>query len=247
MGDMMRKYNNNKGATVAIALIYFVIILILGSIALTVAATNTGLFSSENNNYSDYAAVNSALRMIKEKFDGLSYSVVESVTTHSNGCLISDNIYRNDADAAFLKSARYIKSDDTIIYKREVMFDNTVTETSQTDLMRLFEKITVNVFDTTPVPMNLVLELAGFKKLSISVVVTDITLTQATVRFSAGTDGMESTINMDFIINVRNDSQNSNYQHLYNNGTQTDVVCNYSLLERTVKYTWSDPIIRKGA
>ena len=80
MQEIKRKLNSSKGASVIIALLYFLVAMMVGAVVLTAAATNAGSASHALKDQQEYYAVESAIKLIR------SDMAKEKIVISDDGC-----------------------------------------------------------------------------------------------------------------------------------------------------------------
>lgn len=77
MSLIKKKLQSKRGASIAIALIFFLICAVTGGIVLTSASANTGTLNHMYASNQDYLTVSSAARLLREEIDELSFTATE--------------------------------------------------------------------------------------------------------------------------------------------------------------------------
>lgn len=71
---LIKKYNNTSGASIFIALLFFLICSLVGSVILTAASTSSGRLVNLKKNEQSYYTLLSAAKLLKKEIEGEKYS-----------------------------------------------------------------------------------------------------------------------------------------------------------------------------
>lgn len=85
MQSVRQKLHSQRGASVVMALMFFLICLMVGGVMLTAASANAGRLSHLRKNEQAYLSLSSAARLLRDDFEEIQYRhEVETVTQNDN-------------------------------------------------------------------------------------------------------------------------------------------------------------------
>lgn len=76
MGAVKQKLKSKRGASIILALVFFLICAVVGSIVLASASSNAGRLSHMRDEQQAYLTVSSAAKLVREELEGQRYTVV---------------------------------------------------------------------------------------------------------------------------------------------------------------------------
>lgn len=99
MGCLNQKWNSQKGASLLIALLFFLLCLTVGTVVLTAAGASAGRLAGLRQEEQNYLTVSSAARMLRDKLEGAQ---AETVTVWVDGSLSTGQGKPWSSDASIL-------------------------------------------------------------------------------------------------------------------------------------------------
>ncbi|MEA4954758.1 MAG: hypothetical protein VB096_04520 [Pseudoflavonifractor sp.] len=111
MGRLYKKCKSQKGASLLIALLFFLLCLTVGTVVLTAAGASAGRLAQMRQEEQSYLTASSAARMLRDKLEGAR---AETVTVWVDGSLSTAQGSPWSSDAAIL--AKTIEADAEKIY-----------------------------------------------------------------------------------------------------------------------------------
>lgn len=102
MQQLTRKLHSRQGASMVMALVFFLICLVIGSVIVTAAIANGVKARERYADEQEYLAVASAVRLLQTELDGTRYTLVESApgVLNEGGVLVppADGDYKKDEE-----------------------------------------------------------------------------------------------------------------------------------------------------
>jgi hypothetical protein len=86
MSNLKEKLNSRQGASLMIALLFFLLCITTGTVILTAATASTGRISSQKQVQQDYLTVSSAARLVRDQLKGTTFTA-ETNTIFKDGVL----------------------------------------------------------------------------------------------------------------------------------------------------------------
>ena len=155
MRRIKKKLAGQSGASAVLAMLFFLTCMMVSSVILTAASTNTGRLAASRQVQQDYFAVSSAARLLQEELDGMQLRN----GTVSSGNLAPllrhcvDALARNNAPTATVSGRITIEADDmdtvTADYTMDASYDLVITLSILRDGVA-HSPITLNLFARRP-------------------------------------------------------------------------------------------------
>ncbi len=239
MGNAVRKkLHSQAGASLLIALLFFLVALMVGAVVLTAAATNAGRLARNRQEQQDYLAVASAARLVEEDFRGMTFAVGYEEVTYRRTVTRVDAA-GNPYTETEIDGPHYSKRDPEWTHAGKLL-----EGTPASDLANLYYSTVPVLNVSAPGAMNYPLKITaeGLPDVSGSLEVN-------------GTDGARYAITVKLYIETEDGGRSNAMTMLFSpTATQTHrTVTESGVNEETIrttytaKVTWDTPTITKGA
>lgn len=139
-----KKLHSQAGASVLIALLFFLAAMTVGAVVLTAASTNAGRLARNRQEQQDYLAVASAAMLVKEDFRGTVFTVGYQETT----------VTSVDGEGNLQRDVYYNKTSPALSGKSGLLEDR-----PENDLARLYYSTVAALNEAAPGEMNYPLEI----------------------------------------------------------------------------------------
>lgn len=145
---LRRKLHSRTGASLLIALLFFLVALTVGAVALTAAATNAGRVARNRREQQDYLAVASAALLVKEDLRGTTFTMGYQKTT----------VTSTDEEGNSRSDVYYDKTSPVLSGEGELLRDG-----PKNDLARLYYSTAAALHTAAPAEMKYELEITAEK------------------------------------------------------------------------------------
>ncbi len=85
MRALRQKLNSQRGASILIAMVFFLLCLTVGAVVLTAATANAGRLASRRQEEQNYLTVSSAARLLRDGLEGAKFEVVTTTVSSPEG------------------------------------------------------------------------------------------------------------------------------------------------------------------